>query len=298
MRLTAVRWGLLAPILLACALPVRASEPIRPTGDRAPLKLTVEGNRLSYWTVDAGAPLEIKVRGPGRVKLITRLALPENGERGYGITVHEGATRVTRSELRTVTASGVSGGGGKWGCHRDVIFTVPAGEHRYRVSVSGTDGPVAVRPRFLAPKKSRSRVSLTPATYERTIVLIRDEREITYYRVSAATPVEITVIGPTVLNVNTRLDFDRNMKGGSHSYSIEVRNSGETLARACFEIERSQVTSWRDQPDVVPGVVKALEVHIPAGAHDLEIVLTDTVACSAGVKLYIPEGDVNLAAVR
>ena len=190
---------------------------------------------------------------------------------------------------------GVAGGGSNaWGRHRNLTFDVPAGRHTYHVVLAEPQtGSVAVRPRFSKPPPARRRVSITPTGYERVLTLIRSEKEITYYHLTPDAPLTLTVVGPTVLQVNTRLDFDRNMKGGSHSYSVEAREGEVTVGRATFEVTRSQVAAYRNKLEVVPGVVKSLKVPVPAGAHELEIWLRDTVATGAGAKLYLPAEDVN-----
>jgi hypothetical protein len=83
------------------------------------------------------------------------------------------------------------------------------------------------------------------------------------------------------------------MKGDSHSYSVEARAGEVTLGRATFEVTRSQVAVYRNKLEVVPGVVKSLRVPVPAGVHELEIWLRDTIASGAGAKLYLPAEDVN-----
>lgn len=283
-------------LLLGAVSPASASKSIRPEAFRKHVTLEVEGSTRSYWTLDSGQPLELTVRGPGTVKLITRLALGAADKGDYAISVQEADTEVSRTDLQTVVASGVRGAGERWGCHRDVTFAVPAGEHRYRVTASGPWTVLAVRPRFVAPKKRVRRVSLTPTRYDRALVLVLNEKEVTYYHVCGDAPLEVTVTGPTELQVNSRLDFAHTMNGGSNSYAIEVNEGETTLARAHFEVQRSQVAVWRDLPEETPGIVKGLRVPLTAGPHRLEIRLADTVAHCAGVKLYIPEDDVDVAA--
>ena len=104
-------------------------------------------------------------------------------------------------------------------------------------------------------------------------------------------------MGPTELQVNTRLDFDQKMKGSTHCYCVEVREGEATVGQASFEVSRSQVASYRNGLDIVPGVVKSLRVKLGEGVHMLEVWLTDTVAAGAGVKLYLPSKDVRKASV-
>jgi hypothetical protein len=125
------------------------------------------------------------------------------------------------------------------------------------------------------------------------LLLVRNEKEITYYRVTPEAPLEITVVGPTELQVNSRLDFGQTMKGRSHCYALEVRENGATVGQASFEVSRSQVASYSNGLEVVPGVVKSLRVRLGEGPHVLEIWLRDTVAPGAGVKLYLPAEDVR-----
>ena len=287
--------GLAAFLLLAVVASAAAgSRPIRPTGYREAITLTIEGEHRSYWSFDLSAPLEFEVRGPGRVKLITRLALgPADTAGAYGIAVHRNGEEISRQEFEILPAIGAGGGAAaQWGRHRNLAFDVPAGPQRYRVVVEGSAGLlVAGRPRFLPPARSRRRVSITPAKYDRVLTLVRDEKEITYYRVTPDSPIELTLVGPTDLQVTTRLEFDRNMKGASHCYAVDVCEKGTSLARASFEVDRSQVCDYPGHPEIVPGVVKTFRVRLDEGPHEIEIRLGDTTAPGAGVRLYLPADD-------
>jgi hypothetical protein len=274
----------------------RKSRLLKPTEFGEALTLTVEGKKSSYWACDRENPLVLTVRGPGRVRLITRLAMDGSRRAAkYEIVVRRGEEEVVRHSCEALPAAKVSGGSsGAWGRHRNVTFEVPAGRHTYRVFLAEPqEGTVAVRPRFLKPRRPRRRVSIAPTSYERVLTLIRSEKEITYYHLTPDAPLKLSIVGPTELQVNTRLDFDRNMKGDSHSYSVEVREGGATVGRATFEVTRSQVAVYRNKLEVVPGVVKALSVPVPKGVHELEVWLRDTVASGAGAKLYLPAEDVN-----
>ncbi len=288
-------------VFAAGALPgpveaARKSRLLKPAEFGEALTLTVEGKERSYWACDRENPLVLTVRGPGRVRLITRLAMDRSRTAAkYEIVVRRGEEEVVRGSWEVLAAAKTTGGGsGAWGRHRNLTFEVPAGRHTYRVILAGPqEGTVAVRPRFLKPRRPRRRVSIAPTTYERVLTLVRSEKEITYYHLTPDAPLSLTIVGPTVLQVNTRLDFDRNMKGASHSYSVEVREGDVTVGRGTFEVTRSQVAAYRNKLEVVPGVVKALRVSVPDGVHELEIWLRDTVASGAGAKLYLPAEDVN-----
>jgi hypothetical protein len=134
-------------------------------------------------------------------------------------------------------------------------------------------------------------VAITPTTYDRVLTLVRDEHEITYYLLTPGSPIQLSVVGPTELMVNTRLDFAHDMKGSSHGYSIDVSEAGESIARASFEVGRSHVTDYPRRPEIVPGIVKGFRVPIAEGTHALEIHLQDTIAPGVGVRLYLPADD-------
>jgi hypothetical protein len=300
------RRRLLEPLVLGTILAIAissgraegasTSRPIRPDAFLEALELKVEGKTFSYWSLDGTRPLVLTVRGPGRVRLITRLAQDDpDGEGSYEIVVRQGIEVVARSSFRVLPATLVEGGDvPAWGRHRNVTFRVPPGTHTYRVELGGDrSGVVAARPRFLPPRRSRRRVSITPETYGRVLTLIRDEKEISYYLLTPDAPLKAEILGPTELQVSSRLDFDRDMKGGLHGYALEIAEGGETIRQISYEVTRSQVAAWRDRPEIVPGVVKSVRVPLGEGLHELEIRLTNTVARGVAVKLYLPAEDVN-----
>jgi hypothetical protein len=279
----------------------RSSQSIRPDQFREALSLTVEGNERTYWSLDRERPLGFDVRGPGQVKLITRLALSDSASKGsYEIIVRQGENEIARRDFRVLPATDVRGGdAAAWGRHRNITFRVPPGSHRYRVLLTGEGGgSVAVRPRFLPPRPPRRRVSITPETYERVLTLVRDEKEITYYRLTPGSPLKVTIVGPTELQVNTRLEFDQTMKGDTHCYAVEVCEKGVTLGQATYEVTRSQVAVYRNRSTVVPGVAKSFRVALDEGPHELKIWFKNTVARGVAVKLYLPAEDVIRKATR
>ena len=46
------------------------------------INLEVDGKKRSYWKIDHKRPVVIKVTGPGELKVLTRMVMPDNQKEG------------------------------------------------------------------------------------------------------------------------------------------------------------------------------------------------------------------------
>ncbi len=135
-----------------------------------------------------------------------------------------------------------------------------------------------------------------PALHAGAVELISREREISTYRATRDTPVEIELHGPTTLALSTRLEFTPSLRGDQR-YLVDVRRNGAALLAVTFRTRRSDITTYRrpsrSRTGRVPSVADRVLIPVPAGLHRFVIRPRGTSAPGILVAPSIPLRDVR-----
>jgi hypothetical protein len=265
---------------------------LAPAKSGAKADILVGSKTLTYYRFDSVAPLVLSVEGPTRLKILTRVRIPnDREEEAYTVVVTRDAEHPTTYEFTapvSTDAHYVSFNSYRPGAIRRVYIDVPTGQHGYEILAAG-DAVVDARP-FESAAKSPSRVSIAPREYAAVETFYYRDKELTYYILTESTPVVLDVVGPTTIKVNTRLMFDRTMRGGQ-SYVLGVREYGEPEQLYKIEAEPSETVTSRDRSDVIPGALRHFMLEVGRGARTYEFRLADAVGGAVALKFYIPRGD-------
>jgi hypothetical protein len=260
--------------------------------------LDVGGRQFEYTRIAPGEAASVSVRGPRRLKLITRYLFTADDDTPTRYTV-----RVTvdgREVLKKVftgqpldTVARCEGDGAVASLRKDT-WELPRGEHTVAVTCeTAGSGAVAIR-LFREVKRTRNPwVPFTPASYGevRELEFASGSRS-TYYTLDAAQPLRLTIHGPTRVRVRHRLDFDHRMSG-SQNYTLEVCRDGESWRTFHFDSTKLETAVYVDRPDILPGSRRELTIEVPRGRHELSIHCVRPEACGVAVTLAIPQRDVE-----
>jgi hypothetical protein len=266
---------------------------------QTPVQVRVEGKARVYFRLGPST-LEFEVRGPSRLKIVSRAEIPrhDKGPVSYRVRISENGAAVREQNTESAPAKQASLGGGDVMVCKSRTFTwaVPEGVHRLRVS--GDVLPVAtlgaartILVRLLVSLKHSTdvpMVSLTPVKAFRSVTVAEGEKLIPYYSVAPGKPVRLRVVGPTELELMTRLDFDSTMRG-VQPYRIEVWEAGRKLNAFDYQTTKAASATYQDLPDRIPSKMDRATLQIGGGTHDLTVELTQPARGSAEIHVRIPQ---------
>lgn len=287
---------------------------MKPSDYSAKTTISVEGRERTYYRFTADEPLRFSIDGPTRVKILTRVRIPDGVDAAaYDVSILRDGVHsdtVHKEAYPKESAFYAASDGFRPGVIRRLYLDVPTGRHGYELR---TAGRAVVDARLFESAGSRpSRVSIAPSSYDSVETLLSRDKELTYYVATKERPVVFDVVGPTTVKVNTRLLYDATMLGGQ-TYVVGVSEGADSVEGSGaddtgedgpagvggrgperlyrVETEPSQTIVCRDRRDIVPGALRHFMLEVPAGARTYTVRLVDSVAGGVAVKFYIPRGD-------
>lgn len=264
------------------------------TGYASRSALMVDGTQATYHRFDATRALSFSVEGPKRLKVLTRLVIPNSREKdSYSVSVVRDGVVVQTRDFDTVPAERafyVVLDSVRPGVVRRLYIDVPTGRHSYELRAGGlarVDARV-----FASSSGDAPQAGIAPRGGAPVEVLLSGGKELAYHVLSAVAPIVVDVVGPTTVRVNTRLLFDLGATK-RESYAIGVSEAGghEVL----YRIEAGPSTSvlCRDRSDVVPGALRHISMEVGEGSHALVFRLAEPPAGRVALSFNIPRGDVR-----
>jgi hypothetical protein len=275
----------------ATALDWRSFTPTSYAGEQ---ELLVDGETFTYYRFTAGEPLVFTVEGPTRLKILTRVRLPNDVDReDYTVVVTRDGERV-----QTETFDGIHSSHAHYvaftptgpGRIRRLYIDVPTGRHSYEVAAVG-EAVVDSRP-FERAGNEPSRVSFAPVSSAGIETFLYRDRELVYYLATKGEPVVLKVVGPTAVKVNTRLLFDETMLS-DQVYVVGVTKDDGPEKLYKIETEPSETVVCRDRERYMVGSLRHFMLEVDDGPHTYTFRLVDSVADELGLTFYIPRGDVT-----
>jgi len=273
---------------------------VKPVDAPGSVCLDVSGREIDYHLVEAGEPAAATIRGPYRLKLITRYLFADeeaSDDVKYSLRVSVDGIEVLRKTFTGKAHAEVSRCGdtsGAVSALRKAYIELPSGHHDVKVAMdSDGTGSMALRLFRETKRKTDPYVPFAPEQYEALVhVQFASGNQSTYYHFDAAQPLAFTVTGPTTLKVYSRLDFDHTMNG-SQSYSLEVVCDGEPWRQFHFNAKKLSSAVIVERPDILPGTRKQLRIPVPNGTHHYEIRCVRPEACGIAAQIRIPKADIQ-----
>jgi len=270
---------------------------VSPQGAREQVCLRIDGVEANYDKLRAETPASYRVRGPRRVKVLSRYVFAP-GEKGpvagtlrFAI---DGQTVLADAQRLQPREGAASCAGALVSPLHHTYLTIPEGWHEVTVTpaIAGA-GHAALRLFRETSRVSEEYVSLSPERYAGVATLQYDSgARSLLYRFDADRPLSFEVAGPTTALVWTRLDFDHRMNG-RQSYALEVRLDGVVSRIHHYDADKLDAATYIERPDVMPGERKSLRVQIPRGRHRVEIRCLQPEACGVTAVVRIPAADLR-----
>jgi hypothetical protein len=244
---------------------------------------------VAYHPVTKQAPLEFDVEGPCWLRIYTRLWWPAgaDGLLKYGLSLWQDDVERPVSFETGLSTSSFGPGGRKLGEWRSFFIQVPQGSIHFRLAVtSGVAETVGVRFALQAPQPGRP-VAIPGA---RGLVLAdgRDTSRLWELKTGQATAIEL--IGPCRVRVHTRLSFDPGLVG-AQNFVVAVREGKSLLVRTNLKAARSPSATYVNEPGLIPSSERTVKFNLPAGRHQLTLMLSGTLAKSGAVAVEVVGGE-------
>ena len=290
---------LMGVLLLALAAPADAAwRSVKPESGAGSACLSVKKHDYQYTRLDASEPMLLELRGPRRVKIITRYLFgPDDSDTGsYTLRVLMDGEEVLRRTYTSGVLTSVTrcGEGGEVAALRRSTLRVPTGSHHLQVFAEPAgSGQVAARAYREVKRAKVKDVAYAPEQYRAVAQLQFASGTIsTYYHFDADAPLGFAVTGPTTLKVYTRLDFDHTMNG-AQNYSLELLRDGESVNTYHYHATKLSAAAYIERPEILPGDRKLLRINVPRGRHRFELRCVRPEACGIAAQIRIPDADVK-----
>lgn len=279
---------------LLCAPVVFAGhwEAIERLPGETPVSVLVNGQPRNYFRLAAGRSLVIALDGPSRLRVTSRIELPPGSTDvvSYALRVTEGANELDRQKTESSASRVVrlADGASAVAKGRRMTVDIPKGRHQVLIAAESAHA-VLVRLQQAAPARGEQpMVSLTPVDAVRSVTVIEGEKTIPYYTTRPGKPVTFRVVGPTTLDLLTRLDFDETMRG-AQSYRLVITEKGRRLREVGFKTSKATTAIYGNLKDRVPSKFDRVRLAIGEGLHEVAVELQAPPGGSAEIHARIPE---------
>lgn len=293
-------WRWMGTVALAVVLVSGESLPalakvtrVKPSGHAGSVRVLLGKKTNLYHKATRAKPATYEITGPTRVRILARSLAPSVGKRKQQVVVElDGAPARGLTLPITVSGKAALRGSGKIGVMRERILEVPAGPHRLRIHPSGPTGAVAVRVLRGVASRAPRWTSYAPHSFARAVRVRSGDREETWYRFTATSPVGVTVHGPLRMKVATRIDFDLNA-GTTQSYVLRVMLDGQPKESFSLSSQASHTTTYPELPEITPGMPREISFRVPAGTHRVEFQLEAATAPGGFLRIRVPQSDLQ-----
>jgi hypothetical protein len=273
---------------------------LKPKNAKTKIKTIISGKSKTYYPLQFKEPSIISVRGPGKLKVITRVWFVSDEEQQLDYKLyyridgtHENEVEfnnVERSE--TVTYKNYSLG--VPGIGNNIILELGLGEHTIELWPGTKTPKVAARYLFTKTREKKINwVSLSPLYPKEPVDLVSRENVIHYFRFSKSKPLIVKINGPTILRILNRMENHYYMKGRIN-YRLQVKEDGDVKNTYLLSSVRSEITSYKNDGEKIPGKAKEIVINVPGGTHIYEIVPLDKDKKTILGRILFPKKDMKL----
>ena len=262
------------------------------------MTVLVNENPRIYFRVTPKTPLTIGIDGPAVLRVVSRAELPTGSAQiaSYHLRATENGKLLDRQDTESsaadrVRVKDVRGAVGK---SRRWSIDVASGRHSITLELQGTES-VLLRLQTGTAGKANAKtpmVTLTPVDAPRGVNVVEGEKSIAYYTALAGKPVRFHVVGPVVLYLTSRLDFDASMRGEQH-YAVRVREGTRTIRDFEFKTTKAIAASYSNLPDRTPSKFDRRRIEIPAGSHEILVDLLRPLRGAAEIHVAIPQPSIG-----
>jgi len=269
-----------------------------PKNARSSIKIIISEKNLKYYPLSNEEATILSVRGPGKLKIITRGQITDEQKKSldYFIYYRINGGRKIKVEFSNVkadkNASFKSNLIGFPSIGENVIIEISRGENTIEIW-NGTSKPnIYTRSLFTEIKEKKiDWVKISPMYPNEPVSLITNEDVLSYFRYSSSKFLKIRITGPTVLRILNRVEFNFKMKGRIN-YRIEVKEDNKFINTYMLCSDRSDVTRYKNDGKKTPGKANEIVINVPSGTHTYELVSLDNFTVLA--RILFPKKDIKL----
>lgn len=264
--------------------------------DARPVHVRVHGRNRVYFRITPQNPITVSIDGPVRVRVVTRAELRDGRDSIATYRVHatENGRALETLDTESSAASGVrlAAGPGVLGKSRRMTFDVRAGTHRIQLALEGTASALVRLQLSRAKSAEEAMISLSPTEAASSVSVIEGEKTVPYYSVLPGRPVRFRVVGPTPLELMTRLDFDPTMRG-TQRYRMQVTEAGKVLRDMDLTTTKATTATYANLPERVPSKFDRIVLQVGEGVHEIAVDLLSPTRGAAQIRARIPQPSVG-----
>ncbi|GBD88718.1 hypothetical protein BMS3Abin03_02659 [bacterium BMS3Abin03] len=275
------------------------SKVIAPKSYKKKMHLMISGKKRVYYEIQNKKYSLLTLKGPGKLRIITRAGIKSNSNTGaeYVLYYKVDGGNIERVKFDDVTKSKKAvykkDDNFTPGKAQDFYIELDRGEHVIEIK-NGT-GMYSVSARYLfystKPKKI-DWISINPVASIEPVDLVTREDITHYYRFSKEEPLVIEIIGPTQLRILTRFENNYKMKGDIN-YRLNIKMNGTNINSYLLSSKRSEVTSYLDNKNLLPGKAKEIYIKVPEGKHRIRIISLDDDKKTILGRILFPKKDTS-----
>ena len=263
--------GFIAITFLAYSTP--KTKVVIPKNATSSIAINVSGKNLKYYPILTDEATILSVRGPGKLKIITRAYLSSNSNNSINYFVYY---RINGGQKLKVDFSSAdpdtkayfeNSSFGFPSIGENIIVELARGDNTIEVWNGTKKNKVCIRSLFTQVKEKKiDWVKISPVYPNEPVSLATNEEVVSYFRYSSSNPLKIKITGPTTLRILNRVEFDYKMKG-KISYRVEVRENKKLVNTYMLCSDRSDVTKYKNDGKKTPGKANEIVINVPSGTH-------------------------------
>jgi hypothetical protein len=287
---------LLAISVLSFAAP--KTKVLIPKNAKSSISINISGKSLKYYQTSVDEATILIVRGPGKLKVITRGQLNSKSNKQLNYVVYY---RINGGEKIKVEFSDVKPDNNAY--FKDASLGFPStgeninvelsrGENTVEVWCGSANQKICIRNLFSTIKEKKiDWYKLSPMYPNEPVSLVTNEDVVSYFRYSSSKSLKFKITGPTIVRVLNRVEFDYKMKGKINC-RIEVKEDKKVKNTYMLCADRSDVTRYKKDGKKIPGKAKEIVINIPSGTHTYTLLPLDN--CTVLARILFPKKDITL----
>jgi hypothetical protein len=279
---------------------VQKTKVLKPKNAETKIITIVAGKNRVYYPVNIKNSTIVTVRGPGKIKVLTRARFNSNQleQVSYNILYKVDGDELLKTGFTNVKKSNnakyKNNSLGIPGDSRSFEIELEIGDHT--IELWNAEVSLNIDARYLfTPVKAKKKkwIALSPIAPFEPVDLITNEDIVHYYRFTKKQPLKFKVIGPTIIQVLSRIENHYDMKGRIN-YRLQVKEDGTIRNTYLLCSTRSDVTSYKRDKTKIPGKAKEIIFKVPKGVHYYEIIPLDKDKSTVLGRILFPKKDIKL----
>ncbi|MDO9576681.1 MAG: hypothetical protein Q7J16_02220 [Candidatus Cloacimonadales bacterium] len=235
-----------------------------------PLFNRINSKIYNYVLVKSGAKVDFTISGADTLEIITRVIIDAKERTEYEYSLQKDAE--IRREAKSIKASkdtrGI--GGEEVSAYNNLKIAMTNDIQRFQFSNISASSILLKLNADLANQSNThiEYVHFTPDVYKSEKTIIIDDKSYTYYATNSS--IELTLEGPVVLKIISRLVFDSNFVN-KKKYEFQVIDNGDVISSFSEEAYKSDKSIIKDEENLIPSTGDVNIIKFGKGIHKIEI---------------------------